>query len=146
MSTYIDLGLRSVAGTADQTGHNPGNLTCSFAVAALGFNVPYVQAYHIAITSCPPGGSANILLDNNQWGFTAPGFGGTGGTGGGSEIEYETGMLLNPGSEIDFLWSVVTGTTPVPTVSIWFRYDLDIPANKVTADPQAPPELIYRTF
>lgn len=130
MATYLPLGPRSATAAADTTGLNTGNLTCAFPESVLGIKVAYAECYHIAITGVPAGAVADIRLNTQRWGFTAPGLAGSAAAGAGTEVEYAAGMLLQPGDEVDFLWSVAIGTTPLPVVTMWLRYDVDIPANR----------------
>lgn len=128
MSTYRPLGSRTVTASADSTGNNSGNLTCSFPQSVLTVKVPFFEVYHISITGVPAGAVATITINNITFAFTAPGLAGSATAGAGTDIEYEAGMLLGPGDEVDFLWSVSSSTTPAPVVTLWLRYDLD--ANK----------------
>lgn len=132
MSAYIPLGSRVTTAAADTTGLNAGNLTNQFTSASLGINVPFFECYHICVTGVPAGAVGDIRVNTQHWGFTAPGLAGSAAAGAGSEVEYSAGMLLKPGDEIDFLWSVASSVTPKPMVTMWFRYDNDIPVNKGT--------------
>ena len=114
---YIDLGPRKVIASADQTGLNPGNLTCAFPNNILNVTEPFFEMYHIVVNSVPAGANATIFRNSQQWGFTYP--------VSGSEWDPTQPMLLRPGDEVDFCWSVSTGA---PVVTIWLRFD---PATKV---------------
>lgn len=130
MATYLPLGPRNTAAAADQTGLNPGNLTNAFTDQALGVTVPFFECYHIGVIGVPAGAVADIRVNTQHWGYTAPGVAGSAAAGAGTEVEYAAGMLLQPGDEVDFLWSAGAAATPIPQVTLWLRYDLDIPANK----------------
>lgn len=131
MATYVPLGSRQNTAAKDGSGLNPGNLTNAFTPAVLALNVSVAQAYHISITGVPAGAVATIKTNNEVWGFTAPGLAGSASAGAGSEVDYPSGgILITPGDEIDFLWSVASSTTPLPVVTLWLRYDIDIPANR----------------
>ena len=131
MATFIPLGSRAVTAAKDITGTNTGNLTTRFDVATLGFKVPYIEIYHAAIADVPSEAVATIYINNQLWGFTAPGAGSSAGAG--TEWAPPWGMLLRPGDEVNFLWSVPAATTPVPVVTLWLRFDIDIPANRAYA-------------
>lgn len=130
MATYLPLGSRTVTAAADTTGFNAGNLTSQFTQGAFNVDVPYFECYHIAITGVPAGAVADIRINGQRWGFTAPGLAGSAAAGAGTEVEYAAGMLLRPGDEVDFFWSAAAAATPEPAITLWLRYDLDIPANK----------------
>ncbi len=129
MATYIGLPPVVVTATADQSGVNSGNWTNAFTSAVLGsLRMPFFELYHATVSGVPGGASAKIGLDATRlWGFTAPG------VGGGAEYAPAAGWLLNPSMEFYFLWTAAATGTPVPQVTAWFRYDLDIPANKRAA-------------
>lgn len=133
MSTYLGLPPISLTATADTTGQNSGNYSNYFSSSVLGaLNMPYVEWYHATVQNVPGGASATIRRNGTYtWGATAPGIGGV------SEYAPANGMPLNPGDEIMFLWS--TGSGAKPLVTLWFRYDLDIPANRSTAMGLPPP-------
>jgi hypothetical protein len=126
----VPLGSRQLAAAADQTGLNKGNLTNAFTQNAIGLKVAYAEVYHIAVTGVPAGAVATLVVNGQTFGFTAPGLAGSAAAGAGTEAEYVAGLLLEPGDELDFLWSAAAGTTPVPVVTLWLRYDIDIPANQ----------------
>ena len=123
MATYRGLPPITVTAAADTTGQNTGNYTNYFSSSILGaLKVPFFEWYHATVISVPGGASASIKRDGtNLWGFVAPG------VGGGSEYAPAAGMLLAPGQEIMFFWSTGSGTKPI--VTLWFRYDIDDPAN-----------------
>ena len=128
MSTYLPLPpVPLTAVTIDPSGVNGSNYTNAFTSSVLGgLNMPFIELYHATVTGAPGGASARIVTQGQEWGFTAPG------VGGGSEYAPANGMLLQPGQEIYFYWS--TGTGGAPKVTLWFRYDLDVPANADTAN------------
>lgn len=130
MATYLPLGPRAVTAAADTTGLNAGNLTNAFSPQVLALNVPYAEVYHVAVTGVPAGAVATIVVNTAKWGFTAPGLAGSVAAGAGTEVEYSAGLLFEPGDEIDFLWSAASTATPKPLVTLWLRYDIDIPANR----------------
>lgn len=117
--SYIGLGSRGpVIASADTTGFNTGNFTCSFSPAVLNTNVAYFEVYHFVVANVPVGASAQITINNKPWGFTYPLQG--------SEWNPPQPMLLNPTDQIDFLWSIVSSGSQAPTVTAWLRYDPDI--------------------
>lgn len=117
---YIGLGPRYLIASADTTGFNAGNYTNAFSPAILASNVPYFEIHHMIVQQVPIGASAQIIINGRSWGFTLP--------NGGSEWDPAQPLLLTPGDELDFLWSIAaTGTAPL--VTVWLRYDPAIPAN-----------------
>jgi hypothetical protein len=131
MASYLPLGPRYLTAAADTTGLNAGNLTNAFTEAVLSIKLAYVEAYHISITGVPAGAVAQIVWNTKTWGFTAPGLAGSAASGAGSEVDYPSGgLILAPGDEVDFLWSVSSSMTPKPTVTLWLRYDSTLPANQ----------------
>ena len=113
--SYISLGSRTVTAALDTTGLNTGNYTNSFTPAVLNTNVAYYEVYHMVVTSVPAG-QATIYINNKFYGFCYPNVG--------SEWNPAQPILLNPADEIDFCWSIATGTKPI--VTAYLRYDPDI--------------------
>lgn len=114
--------LPQVTGTAalDATGMNTGNLTNAFSGTQLP-RVAWYEVYHAVVENIPPGATANINIGSKRWGFTYP--------LGGSEWDPSQPMLVQVGQEIYFMWNVANGTTPLPLVTLWLRYDPALPGN-----------------
>lgn len=125
MSTFIGLNSRVTNALVDTTGLNtPGNYSNEFTASVLSFNVPFYECYHIVITNAPAAQAAQVWIGARQWGFTQPNNLGT-------EWAPPNGMLLTPGEEIYFLWNFApSANLTIPMVTCWFRFDVDIPANK----------------
>ena len=120
--TYIGLGPRQVLAVADQTGLNTGNLTTAFTAQALGFFVNQFECYHMVVTDVPAGAMGTVWLGANRYGFTFP--------NSGTEWDPSQPMLINPGTELDILWTTSATNPPsVPLVTAWFRYDPAVPGN-----------------
>ena len=119
--TYIGLGPRQVAAVPDLTGLNPGNLTTSFTAQALGFFVSQFECYHMVVTDVPSGAAGTVWLGARQYGFTFP--------NSGTEWDPSQPMLINPGTDLNILWSVAASSSPVPLTTAWFRYDPAVPGN-----------------
>jgi hypothetical protein len=119
--SYIGLGSRLVAATADQTGLNSGNYTCAFTPAIIAINMPFFEVYKMFVQNVPVGFAASIAIDNKYFSYTVP--------YAGSEWDPSQPMNLIPGNELDFLWNIPVTNPTVPEVTAWFRYDPGIPAN-----------------
>lgn len=120
MSTYIGLGSRQNLATPDATGMNQGNWTNALTADVLGLKVPQAEVYHAVVTGVPAGASATITIGTQQFSFTAPGL------GGGSEWDPSQPAIVLFGQEMYFLWDAPASGTPVPLVTVWLRYDLEI--------------------
>lgn len=128
MATFLPLIPITVTSTIDQTGLNTGNYTTAFTSSILkGLNVPWFELYHASVQQVPGGASSVIgFTPTKAWGFTAPGL------GGGAEYHLGgAGWILNPSQEFYFFWNVGAGS--FPQVTAWFRYDIDIPANRAAS-------------
>ena len=116
----------------DQSGFNTGNWTTAYTSSILGgLNIPFFELYHAVVEDVPAGSSAVIgYSPASSWGFTAPGIG--------QGAEYHlagAGWILRPSTEFYFFWSAAALGVP-PMVTAWFRFDIDIPANRRTAEAQ----------
>ena len=124
MTTYVELGPRTVVGLPDTTGNNKGNWTVTFDQSVLNTRMPYFEIYHAVIHGAA-GSSMNwyveqtlwestVAADDNSWNPTQP-------------------LLMRAGQNVYMYWSdPVTDNTP-PSVTIWLRYDRDIEANERAA-------------
>lgn len=115
MAATVTLGSRTTTGALDTTGLNSGNLTNSFTSRVLAVNTSYCELYHMIVQNVPSGASATIYLNNKPWGFVYP--------LNGSEWDPQQPMVLHPGDQVDFCWTAANGTTPLPQVTAWLRYD-----------------------
>jgi hypothetical protein len=116
--SYVGLGSRVVTATADTTGLNAGNYTCSFTPAVINVNVPYAEIYHMVVTGAIATPQATIYLNNKFYGFCYPNVG--------SEWNPAQPILLNPSDELDFCWNQVAGTANPPVVTVYLRYDPEL--------------------
>lgn len=121
MAEYATLASRRIVAAPDQTGFNDGNWTNAFTVADLP-QVAQYEVYRGIVTSAPAGASAIIQVGMQPVSFTAPG------TGGGSEWDPNQAPIMLKGQEMYFLWNAAAAGTP-PAVTLWFRYDTQLPAN-----------------
>jgi hypothetical protein len=123
MATYVDLGTPgpNTAGP-DQTGRNTGNLTNQLTSSFINITIAVFECYHMVVSNVPLGAAAVIMRNGRQYSFTQPFTG--------SEWDPSQPMGLFAGDEIDFLWSVVSSTRPLPIVTAFFRYDSSLAVNK----------------
>ncbi len=127
MATYLPLPpLKATAVNAPDI--NQGNWTNVFRASDMRIQIPYFLLTHAVITSAPAGGTCSISINNQfTYGFSAPGF------GGGSEYDPQNPLILLPGQDLFFPWTVAaSGTAPV--VTVFFKFDYDIPANAAVFD------------
>lgn len=129
MATYIPCSASpfSVTSAADLTGNNSGNLTTAFNVNVLGTMPPVYEWYRGTIAGPTPSqqpvpAPATIYLNNKPVSFTYP--------VGGSTFSPPQPILMRDGDELYFYWNLVSSTGVKPVVTLWFRYDIDIPANR----------------
>lgn len=125
MSTYVSLGSRlgsvntgQVA--ADNTGNNTGNWTVQFTPDDINCNVPFFEISHIVVNGAP-GAAFNLWIDLMQWD--------TNQIGDSNSWDPAVPVPLKPGQYVYFYYSTPTNQA-APTVTLWLRYDIDIPANK----------------
>lgn len=128
MATYLHLPPVRLTATADTTGRNPGNWTALFPQSLYRINVAQFELSHVSITGGTAGAFVQLLVGTYTYG--------------GTPINSQQGILeydptnppiIIPGQDIAFLFgNSPTGSTPAPVVTTFFRFDLDIPANRNT--------------
>lgn len=130
MTSYVPCAGSpiSVAAAADTTGVNSGNLTNAFTVGVLGTMPPIWEWYRATIVTQTPGqiftpAPCSIYVDKSRAvSFTYP--------VGGTEWDPSQPIQLRQGNELYFFWQLASTVTPVPVVSLFARYDADLPANR----------------
>ena len=130
MTLYIPCAASplTVASAADKTGLNPGNLTAVFDVNVFGIMPPLWEWFRCTIATAVPGQTftpapCTVLRNLKQpVSFTYP--------AGGTEWDPVQPIPLRDGDELYFLWGLVSSSTPVPVVTLYARYDADVPANR----------------
>lgn len=114
---YESLGY-VIGNTAKDTAQggfsNAGNYTTVFDLKNLKVQVPTFECYHLYV-SAPGGASFQIFINNGQWDNQL--------LGQANAWDAVQPMLLRPGDTIFFYWNVAVPSTPVPSVTAWFRYD-----------------------
>lgn len=108
---------------ADTTGQNAGNLTNLFAVAIMPL-VNVFEVWHMTIKGAPVAASANITIHNALFSVVTTGINGT------NEWDPTQPALLRSGDDLAFLWALAVSVTSKPIVTIWPRFDADLPANR----------------
>lgn len=124
MSTYATLGSVVAEGAEDVTGLNEGNWTVTLGAAELGTKVPFFEVYKMVIAGAQ-GSTAVIRIDNRNWDFVQR-----------ADVNsWEPGapLPLRPGQTLYFFWSDPVTDEIRPEVTLWLRYDLDLPANQDAA-------------
>lgn len=123
MADYAPVGYRPKTAAADTTGQNKGNYTATFAQADWVANWPAFECARIVITSIPVLTRFTINLNGKTWDTANGGFNSL------TTWDAINPMLLTPGDQVDFLFSLATSTTPAPQVIMWLRADISLPAN-----------------
>lgn len=125
MTTYVDLGARGpVTGKPDQSGLNPGNWSVTFDPGVLAQSVAQFEVYKIVVS-----GAANttfkVYRESKLWDV------GVYGTL--NSWDPQQPLLMHDGETLLFAYSDAVADNTPPVVTIWLRYDSDLPANKMTA-------------
>jgi hypothetical protein len=122
MADYWPIGRgKLVTAVADTgSGLNAGNYTATFDTSSLK-TVPIFELYHFTIDG-PVGFALSVYDGQAKWGHTAQGW----------QNEWNGEMLLEAGNTLYFYFSAPAGAVPVPTVVLWFRYDMSLRANQFT--------------
>lgn len=119
--SYIGLGTRGpVVGVPDTTGLNVGNWTVTLNEAVFNTSMPFFECYRITLTGAP-NSHFTMNIDQKQWEVSQP--------GSNNSWEGLEPMLLIPGNIVYFLFDDPVSDGKPPSVTVWLRYDLSIPAN-----------------
>jgi hypothetical protein len=126
VSTYVGLGPRVASQSQgqvaiDNTGNNPGNWTVTYAPKDINVNAPYFEVCHIVVNGAA-GSMFSIYIDNFQWDTNQNGFA--------NSWDPSVPLPLRPGQSLYFYYSDPVSDNTPPSVTIWLRYDIDIPANR----------------
>jgi hypothetical protein len=124
MADYAPIGSRFKTAAADTTGQNRGNYTASFGQADWVVNWPAFECARIVVTNVPVLTQFTLALNGKTWDTANGGFNSL------TTWDAINPMLLGPGDQLDFLFSLATSTTPAPVVTLWLRVDVALPANK----------------
>ncbi len=128
MATYLRLPPVMLKATADTSGRNAGNWSAIFSQSLYRINVPLFELSHASITNASAGAFVELLVGTDVYGGTA-----INSQQGIIEYDPTNPPIIVPGQDISFLFgNSPTGTVPAPTVTAFFRFDLDIPANRRT--------------
>lgn len=116
-----------VVSAADKTGFNTGNLTAAFDVGVLGTMPPIYEWFRGTTAGPTPSqlpvpAQASIYLNNQAVSFTYP--------VGGSVFSPSQPVPMRDGDSLYFYWNLASSTAVPPVVTLWFRYDTDIPENR----------------
>jgi hypothetical protein len=128
MTTYVPMGPRVGTVSQGQVAADPnnplgaGNWTVTFAPDDMNAaGVPYFEVCHIVINGAP-GSSFDVFIDVFQWD--------TNQNGQANSWDPAVPLSLRPGQYLYFYWSDNAADNLPPSVTIWLRYDVDIPANR----------------
>lgn len=130
MVTYVPCtgSPVSVLSAADTTGANKGNLTAAFTTNVLGTTPPVFEWFRAMVGTATPGqtftpASCGIYLNiRKPVSATYP--------AGITEWDPSQPIPMRSGDELFFFWALASSVTPAPLVTCFFRFDVDIPANR----------------
>ena len=116
---YITLGARGpVTGAVDTSGHNPGKWTVAFTPDILNVTVSEFEVYKMIVA-----GAVNttftVWVENWQWDV------GVYGTL--NSWDPVQPLILRPGQTLYFCYSDATADNTPPVVTVWLRYNTDVP-------------------
>lgn len=123
MARYRDLGpTRQLTATTDKTGRNQGNWTIVADPQALNCKVSQAEVHQISIDG-PIGSSLAVYRNQQAWNRVVQGWA--------NNYDPVNPLYIRPGDSLYLFWQASAGIwLPVPTATIWLRYDLDLPGNQ----------------
>lgn len=125
MVAYKPIAAVTVVAAPDQTYKNTGNLTSHFPGSVLP-NANIYEINKMLVTGGPVLATATIIAKGKPWSFVQLGI------SGGNEWDPSQPLLFTADSELYFLWSIAAPGVAgqIPSVTVWPRYDADLPENK----------------
>jgi hypothetical protein len=127
MADYIGIPPIPKTAAADQTGKNPGNYSAVYQQSDFRTNVPYFEIPRMVITGGVILTTFTIYLATQLWDTAVIGYGGI------TVWSARNPMILAPGQEVWILFNLTVSGNTAPSVTLWPRYDLAIPANRAGA-------------
>ncbi len=124
MPDYVGLPAIAKTAAADMTGKNPGNYSCVFSASDFTSGVPYIEVPRIVITGGLVLAEIQVLVGAQLFTVSSVGFNGI------TVWSARNPMVLLPGNEVTILFGIPVSGNTAPQVTLWPRYDADIPANK----------------
>jgi hypothetical protein len=120
--TYLSLGpIGPIVAVKDTSTLNAGNLTAALTQDVIAKKVSTFELYHVAITDVPSDTTLTLYVGQHVWSVAQLSTIG--------DWDPSQPMLLHPGDDVWFCFNKADGTTPVPKVTAWFRYDSAFPNN-----------------
>lgn len=113
--------------TPDQTGNNPGNWTLVADPQALNCKVAQAEIYQITING-PVGTTFKLLRGTRLWNDVIQGYN--------NVYDPVNPLYIRPSDTLFFYWRADVSRLPVPTATIWMRYDLALSANQYPGLPR----------
>lgn len=125
MPAYRELG-RSFLFTAipDSTGRNPGNWTITADLQAINARVAQAEMHQANIDG-PVGSTMSLFRGTRCWNRAVQGWSNT--------YDPVNPLYVHPGDTLFLYWAAPVSFLPVPTATLWFRYDTELPENKYGA-------------
>lgn len=122
MPPYRDLGpTMKLSAVPDPTGNNLGNWTVVAGPQDLNCKVALAEVYQITING-PVGTTFKLLRGTRLWNDVVQGW---------SNVYDPTNPLyIRPTDTLFFYWRADITRLPIPTVTIWLRYDIQLPENQ----------------
>ncbi len=126
MASYVGLPPIPKTAAADTTGMNPGNYTALFMASDFTSGVPYMEIPRMVISGGTVLAQIRVYLGTQLFDTANVGFNGI------TVWSARNPMVLLPGTEVKVLFTI-PASAAAPTVTLWPRYDADLPANKANA-------------
>ncbi len=126
MPSYVGLPPIPKTATPDSTGMNPGNYTAVFMASDFTSGVPYLEVPRMVVSGGTVLAQIRVYLSTQLFDTANVGLNGI------TVWSARNPMVLLPGTEIKVLFGIPTSAA-APTVTLWPRYDADLPANQANA-------------
>jgi hypothetical protein len=121
-ASYRNLGpTRLLTATPDATNRNKGNWTIVVDPQTLNCKIAQAEVHQISIDG-PIGSSMSVYINQQAWNQVVQGWA--------NNYDPVNPLYVRPGDTLFLFWRAPLIWKPVPTATLWLRYDTELPENK----------------
>lgn len=121
-ASYRDLGpTQLLTATPDKTLRNTGNWTIVVTEQILNCKVAQAEVHQISIDG-PIGSAMSVYRNQQVWNQVVQGWA--------NNYDPVNPLYIRPGDTLFLFWKAPLVWLPIPTATLWLRYDTDLASNR----------------